>query len=62
MRQANNLVQFTIDLELPEAGNYDKLCSDQAAPAPSHLLSCFIADGEARVSGMPVPPVKDGKR
>jgi hypothetical protein len=62
VQQANNLVQFTIDLELPEAGNYDKLCSDQVAPAPSHLLSCFIADGEARVAALPVPPAPDGKR
>lgn len=62
LQQANNLVQFTIDIELPEAGNYDKLCSDLVAPAPSHLLSCFIADGEARVSAMPVPPAPDGKR
>ena len=61
VQQANNLVQFTIDLELPEAGNYAKLCSDQVAPAPSHLLSCFIADGEARVAALPVPPA-DGKR
>ncbi|USX25606.1 hypothetical protein NHH73_23975 [Oxalobacteraceae bacterium OTU3CINTB1] len=61
VQQMNNLVQFTIDLELPEVGNYDKLCSDQVAPAPSHLLSCFIADGEARVAAMPVPPA-NGKR
>ena len=54
VQQANNLVQLTIDLELPEAGNYDKLCSDKVAPAPSHLLSCFIADGEAKVSALPV--------
>jgi len=62
VQQANNLVQFTIDLELPEAGNYGTLCSDKVAPAPSHLLSCFIADGEAQVAALPVPPAAAGKR
>ena len=56
VQQANNLVQFTIDVELPEAGNYDKLCSEQVSTAPRHLMSCFIADGEAKVSRLPVPP------
>lgn len=56
VRDANSLVQFTIDVALPEAGNYDLLGSEQVAAAPRHLMSCFIADGEAKVSALPVPP------
>lgn len=56
VRDANSLVQFTIDVALPEAGNYDLLGSEQVAAAARHLMSCFIADGEAKVSALPVPP------
>lgn len=64
VQAANHLVQYTIDLTLPQedAGCYSTLCSEFADAAPRHLLSCFIADGQAQVATMPLPvPVKGGK-
>ncbi len=62
VQTANNLVQYTIDLELPEAGFYTDLCSEHVSAARRHLLSCFIADGQAQVAPMPLPAtVKGGK-
>lgn len=58
VKEANNLVQYTIDLALPEgAGSYNQLGSEFAGAADRHLLSCFIADGQAHVSAMPLPIV-----
>jgi hypothetical protein len=58
----HHLVQFTIDLTVPVPGSYDSLCSDGAAPAPRHLLSCFIDDGKAIVATMPIPQQAHGKK
>jgi len=56
VRHSNQLVQYTIDLALPDAGNYHQLSSEFVSAAPRHLLSCFIADGQAHVASMPLPP------
>lgn len=61
VRQANHLVQFTIDLQWPELGAYGVLGAEQAPVAARHLLSCFIADGEAIVSRMPAPAPATGE-
>lgn len=55
IQAANNLVQYTIDLALPDSGNYQQLCSEFVSAAGRHLLSCFIADGQAQVASMPLP-------
>lgn len=61
VQEANHLVQYTIDLALPkEIGSYNQLGSDFAGAAGRHLLSCFIADGQAHVSAMPLPAVAKG--
>ena len=60
VQEANNLVQFTIDLQWPEVGSYDKIGSDLVAANPRHLLSCFVADGEVIVSNMPPPALLTG--
>ncbi len=59
VQQANNLVQFTLDLEWPEMGAYDTIGSALAAAAPRHLLSCFVADDDVVVSRM-TPPAPAG--
>ncbi|KQQ46409.1 hypothetical protein ASF61_18640 [Duganella sp. Leaf126] len=58
-QQANNLVQFTLDLQWPDIGAYDRIGSGPVAPASRHLLSCFVADGDVVVAAMtpPEPPV-----
>jgi hypothetical protein len=62
VQESNHLVQFTIDWALPEGGNYSQLSSEFVTSARRHLLSCFIADGEATVAPMPMPePVKGAK-
>jgi hypothetical protein len=62
VQASNHLSQFTIDLELQECGYYNKLCSEFVSAAPRHILSCFIADGQAEVAVMPVPqPLKGAK-
>lgn len=62
VRDANQLVQYTLDLELPEAGYYDQLCSEFVTAERRHLLSCYIADGQAQVAAMPLPAAsKTGK-
>jgi len=64
VQAANNLVQFTIDLALEQqdAGFYDHLCSEFVSAAKRHLLSCYIADGQAQVAAMPLPaPTKGSK-
>jgi hypothetical protein len=59
---ANHLAQYTIDLELPETGFYNYVSSEFVTSAKRHILSCFIADGQAQVASMPLPaPVKGGK-
>jgi hypothetical protein len=60
----NNLVQFTIDLALPDGGHFQQLGSDQAPASAAHLLSCFIADGQAVVASMPPPalPAKSARQ
>lgn len=60
VQEANNLVQFTIDLQWPEVGSYDKIGSDLVAAHTRHLLSCFVADGEVIVSNMPPPAPPTG--
>jgi len=62
VQEANNLVQFTIDLQWPELGAYDKIGSGQVAAATRHLLSCFVADGEVIVSRMTPPEPAKGAR
>jgi hypothetical protein len=62
VQEANNLVQFTIDLQWPEAGSYDKIGSDHVAANTRHLLSCFVADGEVIVSNMPPPAPPTGEK
>nr|WP_315259207.1 hypothetical protein [uncultured Duganella sp.] len=64
VQAANHLVQYTIDLALPpqDAGCYNELGSDFAGAAPRHLLSCYIADGQAQVATMPLPTqVRSGR-
>lgn len=63
VQRANQLAQYTIDLALPPAcGSYHQLGSASAGAAARHLLSCFIADGQAQVASMPLPTVlKAGK-
>jgi len=62
VQEANNLVQFTIDLQWPELGAYDRIGSGQVTAATRHLLSCFVADGEVIVSRMTPPePAKGAK-
>jgi hypothetical protein len=64
VQASNNLVQFTIDLALePEAaGFYNYLSSEFVSSAKRHLLSCYLADGQAQVASMPLPaPAKGGK-
>ncbi|ELX13176.1 hypothetical protein Jab_1c17980 [Janthinobacterium sp. HH01] len=56
VQAGQNLAQFTIDLQYPDAGRYNYLCSAQVDSAKRHLLSCFIADGQAKVTPMPLPP------
>lgn len=48
-----NLAELTIDLQLPEAGNYRYLSSEFAAAAQRHLLSCDIVDDEMVVARLP---------
>jgi hypothetical protein len=55
VQAANSLAQYTIDLELPDCGNYNRLSSEFVTAARRHLLSCFIADGQAQVASMPLP-------
>lgn len=60
VQQDNHLVQYTIDLTLPAAcGCYNQLGSELVSAAPHHLLSCFIADGQAQVATMPLPTVPE---
>ncbi|MYM37491.1 hypothetical protein GTP38_24500 [Duganella sp. FT94W] len=64
VQAANNLVQYTIDLALPpaETGCYSQLGSEFTSAAQRHLLSCYVADGQARVATMPLPtPTKGGR-
>ncbi|MET0323497.1 MAG: hypothetical protein ABW069_22495 [Duganella sp.] len=60
VQQAHQLVQFTIDLQWPDAGSYDKIGSEHVAAATRHLLSCFVADGAVIVSRMPLPAPPKG--
>ncbi|MYM24656.1 hypothetical protein GTP46_18630 [Duganella sp. FT135W] len=62
VQAANHLVQYTIDLELPEIGYYNHLCSEFVSSARRHLLSCFIADGQAQVAPMPLPAAAKGNK
>lgn len=64
VQAANNLVQYTIDLVLPpeDAGSYATLGSELAGAAPRHLLSCYVADGQAQVVNMPLPTPAKGAR
>ena len=57
-----NLAQFTIDLQYPDAGRYNYLCSEQVPSARRHLLSCYLADGQAMVAPMPLPPATKGSK
>ncbi|NYE62304.1 hypothetical protein FHW58_003519 [Duganella sp. 1224] len=62
VQAANHLAQYTIDLELADTGFYTDLCSEVVSAARRHLLSCYIADGQAQVAPLPLPaPVKGGK-
>ncbi|MFS2007226.1 hypothetical protein ACEN9F_26800 [Duganella sp. CT11-25] len=62
VQESNHLSQFTIDFELAEARNYSYLSSEFVTSARRHLLSCFIADGQATVAPMPIPvPLKGAK-
>ncbi|MYM65382.1 hypothetical protein GTP45_00860 [Pseudoduganella sp. FT55W] len=62
VQAANHLVQYTIDLELPDTGFYNYLSSEFVTSAKRHLLSCFVADGKAQVAPMPLPtPLKGSK-
>lgn len=58
----NQLVQYTIDLAVPAAGGYGQLGSECAGAAPRHLLSCFIAEGQAQVAPMPLPAPGTGTK
>ncbi|WP_343731231.1 hypothetical protein [Duganella sp.] len=60
VQQDKHLVQYTIDLALPaDCGSYNQLGSELVSAAPRHLLSCFIADGQAQVASMPLPTVPE---
>ena len=62
VQESNHLAQYTIDFELEEGGNYSHLSSEFVTAAKRHLLSCFIADGQANVAPMPIPaPTKGSK-
>jgi hypothetical protein len=62
VQASNHLAQYTIDVELQDTGFYNHLCSEFASSAKRHLLSCFIADGQAQVAAMPLPAeLKGGK-
>jgi hypothetical protein len=62
IQAVNNLAQYTIDLELPETGFYNYLCSEFVSAAKHHMLSCFIADGQAQVASMPLPTLPKGNK
>jgi hypothetical protein len=64
VQASNHLVQYTIDLALaPEdAGYYNYLCSEFVSAARRHLLSCYVADGQAQVAPMPLPAPARGAR
>lgn len=53
----HHLTQFTVDLQYEDSGRYRYLCAEQVASAKRHLLSCHIADGQAMVAPLPLPPV-----
>lgn len=55
VQHSNHLVQYTIDLALPDSGNYNQLCSEFVSAAARHVLSCFVADGQVQVAPMPGP-------
>ncbi|SHN38485.1 hypothetical protein SAMN05192549_109135 [Duganella sacchari] len=55
VQACNQLAQYTIDLQLPETGFYNYLCSEFVTASRQHLLSCYIADGQAQVAVMPRP-------
>jgi hypothetical protein len=62
IQASNHLAQYTIDLELQDCGSYNYLSSEYVTAAAHHLLSCYIADGQAQVASMPLPPpAKGGK-
>ena len=44
------LEYFAIKLDLPEAGNYRYLASEQVASSRQHLLDCVLEDGHAIVT------------
>jgi hypothetical protein len=50
VQACNQLAQYTIDLQLPETGFYNYLCSEFVTASRQHLLSCYIADGQAQVA------------
>jgi len=58
VQAANSLAQYTIDLELPDCGNYNRLSSEFVTAAQRHLLSCFVADGQVQVASMPLPAAR----
>jgi hypothetical protein len=62
VRECNHLTQFTIDHKLEDAGNYNCLGSEFVTAAKHHILSCFIADGQANVATMPIPPSPKGSK
>ena len=62
VQAGHNLAQLTIDLEYPEAGRYNYLCSGQVDSARRHLLSCYIADGQVKVAPLPLPPQAKGAK
>ncbi|TFW18874.1 hypothetical protein [Duganella callida] len=62
VQAANHLVQYTIDLELADCGYYNTLSSELVSAAPRHLLSCYVADGQAQVAPMPLPPPAKGAK
>jgi hypothetical protein len=62
VQESNHLTQYTIDFELAEGGNYSNLSSEFVTSARRHLLSCFIADGQANVVQMPIPTPPKGSK
>jgi hypothetical protein len=62
VQECNHLTQFTLDYELAEAGNYSNLSSEFVTSSKRHLLSCFIADGQANVVAMPIPVPPKGSK
>jgi hypothetical protein len=52
------LLEASIDLQLPDVGNYAILASEHATPALRHCLQCAIVEGEAVVApcAPPAPP------